>query len=66
MKIALNFMGLIRTFPFNLTLVLQYKEVLGKGAFKKVYPFILFAMLTLNLYYERKKRKVQLAALWLI
>ena len=43
-------------FLFNLTLVLQYKEVLGKGAFKKVYPFILFAMLTLNLYYERKKK----------
>jgi hypothetical protein len=52
-------------FLFNLTLVLQYKEVLGKGAFKKVYPFILFAMLTLNLYYERK-RKVQLVALLLI
>lgn len=58
-------MGIV--FLFNLTLVLhlQYKEVLGKGAFKKVYPFILFAMLTLTLYYERK-RKVQLVALLLI
>ena len=25
--------------------VLQYKEVLGRGAFKKVYPCVLYAML---------------------
>lgn len=53
-------------FWFDFIVVLQYKVVLGKGAFKKVYPFVLFAMLMLNLYFYRKQIAIKCTIIYAI